>query len=114
MKTKFLLATMAMLALSLAAYIAACKKDSTLEPEDAILKPISVSLSRDEILGLLANAGTNEVAGICFMPVQDGDRINLQAILAEWNTSENKPNEKLVRGQMTMLVKFEGARSVCC
>ncbi|MFN0213255.1 MAG: hypothetical protein ACKVT2_03290 [Saprospiraceae bacterium] len=107
MKRKFLVSSAAILALSLAAYFAACKKDNAPDPDDALVKPISVSFSRAEILGLLANAGANEVAGICFMPVQDGDRINLQAILAEWNTSENKPKEmvkvmdKTLTGKMT-------------
>ena len=89
------------------ALLLTCKKESEADPADEVMKPISVSFSRDEILHLLANAGSNEVAGLCFMPVQEGDRINLRAILTEWNSSENKPNEmvkvmdKTLSGQMT-------------
>ncbi len=107
MKTKLLLASVLLCSLSMAAYFTACKKDKAPDPEDAVIKPISVSFSREEILGLLSNTGANEVAGICFMPVQDGERINLQAVLAEWNTSESKPTEmvkvmsKTVAGKIT-------------
>lgn len=107
MKKKFVLSILAMISLSFAAYFTACKKDNVPEQDDPPIKPISVSFSREAILGLLANAGANEVAGICLIPVQDGDAINLQAILAEWNTSEGKPEEmikvmsKTVTGTLT-------------
>lgn len=95
MKSKLFLICLFLSLITMSIYILACKKDKGSDPANAEMKPISVSFSRDEILNLLSNTGSNEVAGICFVPVQDGEKINLKAILAEWNTSESKPNEMI-------------------
>lgn len=83
------------LAVVAAAFLLTCnRKDKDSEPAPgALMKPISVVFSREALEGLISVASANEFAGLCFMPVEDGDRVNLRAIRAEWNTSAGKSKE---------------------
>lgn len=70
------------------------RKDNDSEPAPGVpMKPISVIFSTESLKSLIDVTSPNEFAGICFMPVEDGDRVNLRAMRAEWNTGAGKSKE---------------------
>lgn len=78
-----------------AAFLLTCnRKDNDPElTQQTLVKPISVFFPAESLNALISISSPNEFAGLCFMPVDEGERMNLRAFRIEWNTSGGKPNE---------------------